>query len=89
MIRRANLGIWCDYCKAKWGKNKDGSWHPKAQVQASVTCYSLLKPERHRSYCVECVAEIQQWPGGAVFTLPEQMAFAQKMKEKAEAILNV
>jgi hypothetical protein len=38
---------------------------------------------------VDCVAEIQQWPGGSVFTLPEQMAFAQKMKEKAEAILNV
>lgn len=89
MIRRAGLNVWCDYCKAKWGKNKDGTWHPKAQVQASVTCYSLLKPERQRSYCVECVADIQKWPTGETFTLPEQMEFAKKMKEKAEAILNV
>ena len=77
MISRANTGVYCDYCKAQWGKLKDGSWHEKAKTQASVTCYSITKPDRQRSYCTQHIAEIQATPSGAIFTLPEQMEYAK------------
>lgn len=77
MIRRANNGQFCDYCKAQWGKMKDGSWHINAQTQASVTCYSITKPDRQRSYCVRHIAEVQAGPDGSIFSLPEQMEYAK------------
>ena len=77
MIIRANMGVYCDYCKAQWGKLKDGTWHEKAKNQASVTCYSITKPERQRSYCVQHIAEVQATSSGSVFTLPEQMEYAK------------
>jgi hypothetical protein len=83
MIRRANADTWCDYCKAKWGKNKDGTWHPKARTAASVTCYSIKFPDRQRSYCVTCIAEVSAWPDGSIFTLPEQLEFAKSYFAKA------
>jgi len=77
MISRANTGVYCDYCKAQWGKLKDGTWHEKAQTQASVTCYSINKPNLQRSYCVPCLAIVQNWPGGGIFSLPEQIEYAK------------
>jgi hypothetical protein len=77
MIRRANSGVYCDYCKAQWGKLKDGTWHIKAQTQASVTCYSITKPNVQRSYCAPCLAMVQNWPDGTVFSLPEQIEYAR------------
>ena len=77
MIRRANTGVYCDYCKAQWGKLKDGTWHEKAQTQASVTCYSIQKPNLQRSYCIQHIAEVQAGPNGSIFSLPEQMEYAK------------
>jgi hypothetical protein len=83
MIRRANSGVYCDYCKAQWGKLKDGTWHIKAQTQASVTCYSITKPNVQRSYCAPCLAMVQAWPDGSVFTLPEQIEYAKSYFAKS------
>ena len=80
MIRRAYLGVWCDYCKGRWGKNK-GQWHPNAMRQAIVTIESRLAKSKglERSYCRECMDEVQSWPDGSTWTLPEQVNYAKQV----------
>jgi hypothetical protein len=72
-IHKANGKVWCDYCKDKWGKNKDGSWHEKAQVKAWVTIASegAKSKGQVRHYCHPCVREGEKAVG---LTLIQQVA---------------
>ena len=81
MIRRALNGIWCDYCKSRYGKNKDGSWNQNAMAQATVTIISTTKRSKGvtRSYCRKCLDEVQNWPDGTVWDIPSQVKFAEAM----------
>ena len=81
MICRALNGIWCDYCKSRYGKNKDGSWNQNAMAQATVTIISTTKLSKGvtRSYCRKCVDEVQTWPDGTVWDIPSQVKFAEAM----------
>jgi len=75
MITRAALGVWCDYCKGRYGKNRDG-WLLKAMTPAVVTVLSTRFAGRSRSYCKSCMDEVQAWPDGSTFTLPQQVEYA-------------
>jgi hypothetical protein len=81
MIRRALNGIWCDYCKSRYGKNKDGSWHENAMAQATVTIVSTLPQSKGvtRSYCRKCLEDVQNWPDGTIFDIPAQIRAAESM----------
>jgi len=74
MIREANRGIWCDYCKDQWGK-LGNNWHPKAMTQAWVTIYSQSPKSKgqKRSYCNPCATSLMQWPTGELFTLNQMV----------------
>lgn len=77
MIREANRGIWCDYCKDQWGKvgSHPQRWHEKAMSQAWVTIYSQNEKSKgqKRSYCNPCATTLMQWPTGELFTLHAQV----------------
>ena len=58
-INKANAGVWCDYCKAIYGK-KNGSWLPQATTQAVCTAVSETKllAGNSRSYCSKHLLQI-------------------------------
>ena len=73
MLTRAKNGVWCDYCKVRFG-----TANPKGQMQAALT----TKCVRHgkeivRSYCQTCANEIQTRHDGTVLTLNEQIDYAK------------
>ena len=78
MITRAALGVWCSYCKNRYGKDKNG-WRLKAQTPAVVTVISTHFAGRSRSYCKACMDEVQAWPDGSTFTLPQQVTYANEV----------
>ena len=78
MITRAALGVWCDYCKGRYGKDRNG-WLLKAQTPAVVTVISTHFAGRSRSYCKACMDEVQAWPDGSTFTLPQQVTYANEV----------
>ena len=90
MMTKAKAGTWCDYCKAKWGKNRDGSWHDRAMTPAYITVVSELARSHNKtnSYCQRCLAEVSDWPTGQ-FTLSEQLIFAHSLDNPTLEALNV
>jgi len=80
MIRRSAMGTWCDYCKERWGKNR-GVWHQNAQRQAIVTIESVLPKSAGmvRNLCRDCVTDVQSWPDGSDFTIPQQVEYAKQV----------
>ena len=73
MITRAALGVWCDYCKGRYGKDRNG-WLLKAQTPAVVTVISTHFAGRSRSYCKACMDEVQAWPDGT----PKDVSVARR-----------
>ena len=78
-IIKAEAGRYCDYCKGRWGKAKDGSLNEKAKRQAVVIVISTITKSkgRERAYCEPCRAEISRWPDGSIWPLSEQLNYAQ------------
>ena len=74
-IHKADGKVFCDYCKDQWGKNRDGSWHEKAQVKAWVTIRSEHKKSQGqlRHYCMAHVRDGEKATG---LTLIAQVAYA-------------
>ena len=91
MMTKARAGIWCDYCKSHYGKNRDGSWSDKAQRPAAVTITAELARSKNRttSYCFDCIAEVSAWPDGSTFTLVDQLAYAHSLDNPTLEALNV
>ena len=75
LIRNTNNRQYCDYCKQKWGTLKDGTWHLKAQTPAYWKAISQSPQFRGqvRFYCLDCAAEVQNWPTGEFYSLKEQL----------------
>ena len=78
ILTKAKSGIWCDYCKDRYGVH-----NPKGQIQASWTIKSELPQSkgRERHYCYACAREVQTWADGSIFTLQEQGEFLVKQME--------
>jgi hypothetical protein len=68
------MSQYCDYCKARWGTTR-GELHPNAKKPAYWKIVSE-HPKRKgvtRFYCLECAADIQNWPDGTFYSLKEQL----------------
>jgi hypothetical protein len=74
LLRNTNKDQWCDYCKQRWGSHKN-QWHPNAMKMAYWKCVSAgpNRKSQVRFYCLECAADLQNWPDGSFYSLKEQL----------------
>ncbi len=77
-VIKAAPGIWCDYCKVRYGVNS-----PLGQKGASYTVISNHPRSQgvRRHYCNSCAIEVQTWADGTVWSLPEQTEYLMKQEE--------
>jgi DNA-binding NarL/FixJ family response regulator len=78
-ITRAPEGRYCDLCKARWGKLKDGSLHVKAQKQAVIVISTFKRTQTiERAYCAGCRDYLSRWSDGSIWPLSEQLNYAKE-----------
>ena len=81
LLRNSNLNQYCDYCKMRYAHlSKSGELHPLARKPAYWKVISE-HPKRKgitRFYCLECAADMQNWPDGTFYSLKEQLQDALK-----------
>lgn len=77
-VIKAAPGVWCDYCKVRYGTNS-----PLGQKAASYTVISNHPRSQgtRRHYCNSCAIEVQTWADGTVWSLPEQTEYLMKQEE--------
>jgi hypothetical protein len=71
-------GVWCDYCKTRFGAN-----NLLGQKAASYTVLSNHPRSNgvRRHYCNACAIEVQTWADGSVWSLPEQTDYLMGQDE--------
>jgi hypothetical protein len=74
LTRNHNQNQYCDYCKYRWGANKNG-WDLRAMTPAvwKVQSETPLRKAQVRFYCQPCADEAQNWPDGTFYSLKEQL----------------
>jgi len=74
LTRNHNKNQYCDYCKYRWGQNKNG-WDLRATTPAvwKVQSETPLRKAQVRFYCQPCADEAQNWPDGTFYSLKEQL----------------
>ena len=85
MLSKAKHGIFCDYCK-----NRFGIHNPKGMTQAAWTVHSEL-PKSHgrkRSYCNDCAIDVSKWADGSYFSLDQQIEYAKTNGNTTQGVLN-
>ena len=85
MLSKAKHGVWCDYCKSRFGIH-----NPKGTTQAAWTVHSEL-PKSHgrkRSYCNECAIDVSKWADGSYFSLDQQIEYAKTNGNTTQGVLN-
>jgi hypothetical protein len=91
LLRNTNLNQYCDYCKQRYAHlSRGGELHQLARKPAYWKVVSE-HPKRKgitRFYCLECAADIQNWPDGTFYSLKEQLQDALKDTAQRE-YLNV
>ena len=89
LLRNSNMNQYCDYCKMRYAHlSRSGELHPLARKPAYWKIVSE-HPKRKgvtRFYCLECAADMQNWPDGTFYSLKEQLQDALKDTAKREAI---
>ena len=89
LLRNSNLQQFCDYCKQRYAHlSRGGQLHQLAQKPAYWKVVSE-HPKRKgitRFYCLECAADIQNWPDGTFYSLKEQLQDALKDTAQREMI---
>ena len=85
MLSKAKPGVWCDYCKSRFGIH-----NPKGTTQAVWTVHSEL-PKSHgrkRSYCNDCAIDVSKWADGTYFALDQQIEYAKTNGNLTQGVLN-
>ena len=85
MLSKAKHGVWCDYCKTRFGIH-----NPKGMTQAAWTVHSEL-PKSHgrkRSYCNDCAIDVSKWADGSYFSLDQQIEYAKTNGNTTQGVLN-
>ena len=82
-VIKAAPGVWCDYCKVRYGTNS-----PLGQKGASYTVISNHPRSKgiRRHYCNACAIEVQTWADGTVWSLPEQTDYLMGQDELPHGI---
>ena len=77
-VIKSSPGVWCDYCKTRYGVN-----NTLGQKAASYTVISNHPKSQgvRRHYCNACAIEVQTWADGTVWSLPEQTEYLMKQEE--------
>ena len=77
-VIKAAPGVWCDYCKVRFGTNS-----LLGQKAASYTVISNHPRSQgtRRHYCNSCAIEVQTWADGTVWSLPEQTEYLMGQDE--------
>ena len=77
-VIKAAPGVWCDYCKVRFGTNS-----VLGQKGASYTVISNHPRSQgvRRHYCNACAIEVQTWADGSVWSLPEQTEYLMGQDE--------
>jgi len=85
LLTKAKHGVWCDYCKSRFGIH-----NPKGSTQAAWTVVSEL-PKSHgrkRSYCNDCAIDVSKWADGSYFSLDQQIEYAKTNGNTTQGVLN-
>ena len=85
MLSKAKHGVWCDYCKTRFGIH-----NPKGMTQAAWTVHSEL-PKSHgrkRSYCNDCAIDVSKWADGSYFSLDQQIEYAKTNGNTTQGVIN-
>ena len=85
MLSKAKHGVWCDYCKSRFGIH-----NPKGTTQAVWTVHSEL-PKSHgrkRSYCNDCAIDVSKWADGSYFSLDQQIEYAKTNGNTKQGVIN-
>ena len=85
MLFKAKHGVWCDYCKSRFGIH-----NPKGTTQAAWTVHSEL-PKSHgrkRSYCNDCAIDVSKCADGSYFSLDQQIEYAKTNGNTTQGVLN-
>lgn len=85
LLSKAKLGVWCDYCKSRFGVTI-----ARGQQQAAWTVHSEL-PKSHgrkRSYCNDCAIDVSKWADGSYFSLDQQIEYAKTNGNTKQGVLN-
>ena len=85
MLSKAKVGIFCDYCKSRFGIH-----NPKGMTQAAWTVHSEL-PKSHgrkRSYCNDCAIDVSKWADGSYFSLDQQIEYAKTNSNLKQGVLS-
>ena len=91
-VTKAANGVWCDYCKLRWGTErrliKDIGTVPR---DASYTVISQNPKSKgiNRNYCRTCAVEVSEWTDGEVWTIAEQAQDFEKYVYGKEMLPNV
>ena len=77
-VIKAAPGVWCDYCKVRFGTNS-----LLGQKPASYTVISNHPRSNgvRRHYCNACAIEVSTWSDGTVWSLPEQTEYLMGQEE--------
>jgi hypothetical protein len=85
MLTKAKVGIFCDYCKSRFGIH-----NPRGMTQAAWTVHSELPKSngRKRSYCNDCAIDVSKWADGSYFSLDQQIEYAKTNSNLKQGVLN-
>ncbi len=85
MLTKAKHGIFCDYCKSRFGIH-----NPKGMTQAAWTVHSELPKshKRKRSYCNDCAIDVSKWADGSYFSIDQQIEYAKTNGNTTQGVLN-
>lgn len=74
MLRRANKGVWCDYCKVRYTAN---SLRRETPALWTIISESTARSGNQRNYCGECARVVSSWDGG-IWELQDQIDYANR-----------
>jgi hypothetical protein len=79
-VTKAKSGIWCDYCKMRWGQDHPNGKGKTFAVWTVVSQHAKSKGI-NRHYCQPCAVWVSIWPDGSHWPLTEQAEFLVKQEE--------
>ena len=91
MLAKAKSGVWCDYCKSRWGsEQRDIKGIGIVPKMAVWTVHSEMAKShgRLRSYCNDCAMDVSKWADGTYFNLDQQIEYAKNNGNLKQGVLN-
>ena len=91
-VTKAANGVWCDYCKLRWGTERrliEGVGTVPRDASYTVISQNPKSKGINRNYCRNCAAEVSEWTDGEVWTIAEQAQDFEKYVYGKEMLPNV